>query len=67
MSCGGPLLTWLAVDSQLNVYGISGLKIADMSIPPLEVAANLYNTALMIGERASDIIIQELGLSACGT
>lgn len=55
----------LAVDPHLNVYGISNLKIADMSIPPLEVAANLYNTALMIGERASDIIIRELGLSSC--
>ncbi|KAB5536456.1 GMC oxidoreductase [Coniochaeta sp. 2T2.1] len=53
------------VDPHLNVYGISNLKIADMSIPPLEVAANLYNTALMIGERASDIIIRELGLSSC--
>jgi len=55
-----------AVDPQLNVYGVSNLKVADMSIPPLEVAANLYNTALMIGERASDIIIRELGLLTCG-
>ena len=48
------------------MHGISGLKVADMSIPPLEVAANLYNTALMIGEKASDIVIRELGLSTCG-
>lgn len=67
MSCGPSILIRSAVDSHLNVYGISGLKIADMSIPPLEVAANLYNTALMIGERASDIIVRELGLSTCGT
>ncbi|KAL7621376.1 hypothetical protein AAE478_008698 [Parahypoxylon ruwenzoriense] len=48
------------VDPQLNVYGISGLKIADLSVPPQEVAANTYNTALMIGEKAADIIIREL-------
>ncbi|KAF2201027.1 GMC oxidoreductase [Delitschia confertaspora ATCC 74209] len=51
------------VDASLNVYGISGLKVADLSVPPKEVAANLYNTALMLGEKAADIIIKDLGLS----
>ncbi|KAI0006385.1 GMC oxidoreductase [Xylariaceae sp. FL0662B] len=50
------------VDPNLNVYGVSGLKIVDLSVPPLEVAANTYNTALMVGEKAADIIIHELGL-----
>ncbi|KAK7424569.1 hypothetical protein QQZ08_008579 [Neonectria magnoliae] len=48
------------VDTTLNVYGVSGLKIADLSIPPKQVAANTYNAALMIGEKAADIIIREL-------
>jgi alcohol oxidase len=48
------------------VYGVSELKIADMSIPPKEVAANLYNTALLNGEKSTDIIIKELGISICG-
>ncbi|KAJ4350859.1 hypothetical protein N0V95_004357 [Ascochyta clinopodiicola] len=53
------------VDSKLNVYGVSGLKIADLSIPPQNVGANTNNTALAIGEKAADIIIAEL--SAAGT
>lgn len=52
------------VDANLNVHGVTGLKIADMSIPPMNVAANTNNTALLIGEKAADIIIRELGLSA---
>ena len=50
------------VDEKLNVYGVRALKIADMSIPPENVAANTNSTALLIGEKAADIIIQELGL-----
>ncbi|KAI0528188.1 glucose-methanol-choline oxidoreductase [Xylaria bambusicola] len=51
------------VDQYLNVYGIEGLKIVDRSIVPKSVAANMNNTALAIGEKAADIIINELGLS----
>ncbi|RYP69324.1 hypothetical protein DL770_008267 [Monosporascus sp. CRB-9-2] len=50
------------VDPDLNVYGVQGLKIADLSIPPLQVGANTNNTAMVIGEKAADIIIRELGL-----
>lgn len=48
------------VDASLNVYGVKGLKIADLSIPPENVGANTNNTALVIGEKAADIIIAEL-------
>lgn len=50
------------VDPDLNVYGVEGLKLADLSIAPKNVAANTANTALVIGEKAADIIIKELGL-----
>lgn len=50
------------VDPSLSVYGVTGLKIADMSIVPANVAANTNNTALAIGERAANICIRELGL-----
>jgi choline dehydrogenase-like flavoprotein len=50
------------VDSNLGVYGVEGLKIADMSIVPRNVAANTNNTALAIGEKAADIFIKELSL-----
>lgn len=52
------------VDANLSVYGVTGLKLADMSIPPLNVGSNTNNTALVIGEKAADIIIRELGLAS---
>ncbi|KAI0310131.1 hypothetical protein OF83DRAFT_1178887, partial [Amylostereum chailletii] len=50
------------VDSKLNVYGVTGLKIADMSIAPGNVGSNTYSTAVMIGEKAALIIGEELGI-----
>jgi len=50
------------VDPRLNVYGIQGLKVADMSIAPSNVAANTYSTALVIGEKAAVLIAEELGI-----
>ncbi|KAF4472517.1 alcohol oxidase [Fusarium albosuccineum] len=52
-----------AVDANLNVYGVDGLKLADLSIAPGNVGANTNNTALAIGEKAADIFIRELGLA----
>ena len=50
------------VTERLSVHGTTGLKVADMSICPAGVGANTYNTALMIGEKAADLIIEDLGL-----
>ncbi|KAF8262167.1 alcohol oxidase-like protein [Lactarius quietus] len=50
------------VDAKLNVYGVSGLKVADLSIAPANVSANTYGTALVIGEMAAVIIAEELGI-----
>ena len=50
------------VDSRLNVYGVKGLKVADLSIGPSNVGANTYSTALVIGEKAAVIIAEELGI-----
>ncbi|KAH9983847.1 alcohol oxidase-like protein [Xylariaceae sp. FL0662B] len=50
------------VDATLSVYGVQGLKVADLSIAPLNVAANTNNTAMAVGEKAADIFIKELGL-----
>ncbi|KAI0167220.1 alcohol oxidase-like protein [Pestalotiopsis sp. NC0098] len=50
------------VDETLSVYGVEGLKVADLSIPPKNVAAHTNATALLIGEKAADIFIRELGL-----
>lgn len=50
------------VDASLSVYGVKGLKVADLSVPPENVGGNTNNTALLIGEKAADIFIRELGL-----
>ena len=51
------------VDASLNVYGVTGLKVIDLSIPPTNVAANTANTTYAIGEKGADIIMKELGLA----
>ncbi|KAH8908539.1 GMC oxidoreductase [Coniochaeta sp. PMI_546] len=50
------------VDANLDVYGVMGLKVVDLSIVPKNVAANTCNTAFMVGEKGADIIMRELGL-----
>ncbi|KAK3989937.1 putative GMC oxidoreductase [Cladorrhinum sp. PSN332] len=52
----------VVVDANLSVYGVEGLKIADLSVVPRNVAANTCNTAMVVGEKAADIIRRELGL-----
>ena len=45
------------VDDQLRVHGMVGLRVADSSVMPAIVSANTYATTLMIGEKASDLIL----------
>ncbi|KAJ3528098.1 hypothetical protein NM208_g10374 [Fusarium decemcellulare] len=54
------------VDGRLNVWGTKGLKLADLSIVPANVGANTNNTAIVVGEKAADIIIKDLGLGQRG-
>ncbi|KAI0066444.1 alcohol oxidase-like protein [Artomyces pyxidatus] len=51
------------VDFALNVYGVKGLKVADMSICPGNVGSNTYSTALVVAEKAALIIADELGIA----
>ncbi len=44
------------VDPQCRVYGIDGLRVADSSIMPRLIGSNTNATAIMIGEKASDMI-----------
>ena len=44
------------VDDQLRVHGVPGLRIADASIMPLLVSGNTNAAAIMIGEKAADLI-----------
>lgn len=55
-----PVQNMGVVDENLSVHGVKGLKVADLSIAPKNVAGNTMSTALMIGERAADIFIREM-------
>ncbi|MHA7777869.1 GMC family oxidoreductase [Roseibium sp. M-1] len=51
------------VDSQLKVYGIEGLRLADASIMPRITTGNTMAPCVVIGERAADMIRHQHGLS----
>ncbi|KAJ2935461.1 hypothetical protein H1R20_g1632, partial [Candolleomyces eurysporus] len=50
------------VDQRLNVFGTQNLKCVDLSICPDNLGTNTYSSALLVGEKGADLIIEELGL-----
>jgi choline dehydrogenase len=44
------------VDAQLRVIGLEGLRVADASIMPTVPGANTNASAIMVGEKAADLI-----------
>ena len=47
------------VDPQLRVHGVRGLRVADASIMPRITNCNLNSSCIMIGEKASDLILAD--------
>ena len=47
------------VDDQLHVHGMAGLRIADASIMPTLTSGNTNAPSIMIGEKASRMILKD--------
>ena len=50
------------VDSSFRVFGVEGLRVADLSVCPLTTNNHSQATAYLVGQRAADKLVQEYGL-----
>jgi choline dehydrogenase-like flavoprotein len=51
------------VDSRLRVTGVGGLRVADASVMPNIVSGNTNATAMMIGEKAAEMVAADHGVA----
>jgi alcohol oxidase len=58
---GNSIVRHGVLDERLNVHGVRGLKVADLSICPDNVGCNTYSTALLIGEKCAMLTAEDLG------
>lgn len=47
------------VDHRLKVHGISRLRVADASVIPVKITGNVNAAAVLVGEKAADLIRRE--------
>ncbi|KAJ6505290.1 aryl-alcohol oxidase [Mycena sanguinolenta] len=59
MSMAPKNASWGVVNPDLTVKGLSGLRVADLSVVPFIPAAHTQVSAYIIGERVSDLIKQK--------
>ena len=48
------------VDNRLRVYGIDGLRVVDASIFPTVTSGNTNAPAIMVGEKGSEMILEDI-------
>ena len=51
------------VDDQLRVHGVEGLRVVDASIMPTLIGGNTNATAMVIAEKAADLILKTKGIT----
>ncbi len=55
----GPRQNGAVVDPQCRVYGTEGLRVVDASIFPTVISGNTNAPAMMVAEKAADLILQQ--------
>ena len=55
----GPDPARSVVDQRLRVHGISGLRIIDASVFPLNVSGNTNAAAIVTGAKGADMVLED--------
>ncbi len=58
----GPDPSSTVVDERLRVHGVEALRVADASIFPTVTSGNTNAPTIMVGEKASDLVLADCGM-----